>query len=89
MFIGTLFTKPLEKRDRGLPTEHGDFGTELDVDEFSLDYLRGPKDFVHTFIAATLAKAIRDTGVPREYWYSTFTPEAQLMFGLPHEVNWK
>lgn len=89
MFICTLFTAPLEKREPGKETEHGDFGCEIEISDTILRQSGDPLAYVQSYIAATLAKAVQETGVPRDYWFSTFSREAQRAFHFPKRVNWK
>lgn len=87
LHLATLSTQVVETRKLGEPLEGGVFEVEVYVDDLALRKSGSPKEFFFRELAIHLAQAMKDTGVPREYWWCKFSQDAQIMFNLPEIVN--
>lgn len=87
LHMGTLSTQPLEIQTPGEPAEGGVFEVEVYIDDLTLRKSGAPKEYFFRELAIHLAQAMKDTGVPREYWWCKFSKDAQIMFNLPAVVN--
>jgi hypothetical protein len=81
--LAMLSTIPLEMQMRGQETEGGVFEVEVEIDLQQMRRSGDPFGFFKHELSLHLAQAVLDTGIDKQYWYVTFTDQAQHMFNLP------
>lgn len=84
MILGTLRTRILEDHDI---KQGGYFDLPVTIDEATMQRTGDPKSYAHTIIAAHLSSAIRDTGVPQEYWTFEFEARPRRKYNFPELLN--
>ncbi len=85
MHLGTLRTGIVEIERFNEPLEGGQFEIEVYVPVAEIDASGSPLPFVMREIAIHLAKAMKETNVPREHWWFYPTQETQRRFNMQHE----
>lgn len=89
--ICRIYTRQLERREAGKPTETGIFEHEVFMDLPAIKAVHGnnTREFVMKEISIHLANCVATTGIPLEIWTLEFTPFAQTTFNLPHNMEAK
>ncbi len=80
MYIGHLFTKYLENHEA---KETGSFELAVELPDYIFNTSGDKFGLWKRTVAQHLASAIKDTEVPKEYWYLRVPITFQTAFNLP------
>lgn len=87
--LATLYTDIVEFREPNAPTEGGQFTVPVEIYTDLMRRDPSPRTYFFRQIGHVLFYAVSETGVPHEYWWAEFSPEAKNWFGLPERQKLK